>query len=190
MIAYLQGKIIDKRSQYLILLVNGVGYKVFVSLNTLADCQVGQEVSLHIYQQVKEDGLALYGFVQSEELALFELLISVSGIGPKSGLNVLSIAGVDDVKQSIALNDPSLLTKVSGIGKKTAERIVLELKNKIGTPVLADGQTTSLSGASEEIDALIQLGYSLSQARQALQQIDPSLTDSAQRIKAALKIIH
>ncbi|MFH0951293.1 MAG: Holliday junction branch migration protein RuvA [bacterium] len=189
MIAYLQGKIIDKHSQYLILLVNGVGYKVFVSLNTLADCQPEQEVGLHTYQQVKEDGLALYGFLQAEELELFELLISVSGIGPKSGLNVLSIAGVDDVKQSIALNDPSLLTKVSGIGKKTAERIVLELKNKIGILPSLAGQANGLSGASEEIDALIQLGYSLTQARQALQQVDSSITDSAQRLKAALKII-
>ncbi|MFH1412536.1 MAG: Holliday junction branch migration protein RuvA [bacterium] len=187
MISYLQGKIIDKNVGRLIVLVNNIGYKVFVTSDLSNKAKKDQEIKLYTYQHVKEDGISLFGFSNKDELEIFELLISVSGIGPKSGLNVLLIASVDDIKQAIIINDSDLLTKVSGIGKKTAERIVLELRNKVGS--LSDAHQSGISLASEEIDALMQLGYSLGQARQALQRVDPSITDSGGRIKQALKFI-
>lgn len=186
MIAYLQGQIISQGSNYLVVLANQIGYKVFVTTDLAQSCSLGQDIALHIHQQVKENEIALFGFLSPEELELFELLISVSGIGPKSGLNIFLVAGVEDIKQAIIINDPSLLTKVSGIGKKTAERIVLELKNKIVGRIGDVAVPGSAAAVSEEIDALMQLGYSLPQAREALQKIDPSITDSAQRIKQAL----
>lgn len=185
MIAYLQGKIISQGQNYLVILANQIGYKVFVTTDLANNVSLGQDINLHIHQQVKENEIALFGFKSFEELELFELLISVSGIGPKSGLNVFLVASVDDIKQAIIINDPSLLTKVSGIGKKTAERIVLELRNKVGG-CLGGTSSEAISSAGEEIDALMQLGYSLPQARQALQNVDPAITDSAQRIKQAL----
>lgn len=187
MIAYLQGQVINKGAGYLVVLVDNVGYKVFVTQDLYNETELDQAIALHVYHNVKENEISLFGFKKVDELELFELLLSVSGIGPKSGLNVFLVASVDDIKQAIIINDAGLLTKVSGIGKKTAERIVLELKNKVGGLIKINSSDNSLNMASEEIDALIQLGYSLQQARQALQDIDPSITDSAERLKQALK---
>jgi Holliday junction DNA helicase RuvA len=139
---------------------------------------------------VREDAQELYGFRKVEELDMFELLLTISGIGPKSALGVLSIANVADIKESISRGDSSLLTKVSGIGKKTAERVVLELRGKVGEVLeVSTGKRKGMGivASSEEIDALEALGYSLMQAREALQAIDPKIKDSGERIKAALK---
>jgi Holliday junction DNA helicase RuvA len=187
MIAYLQGQVINKGASYLVVLVNNIGYKVFVTKDLYNEIEIDQSVALHTYHNVKENEVSLFGFKQANELELFELLLSVSGIGPKSGLNVFLVASVDDIKQAIMINDASLLTKVSGIGKKTAERIVLELKNKVSGLININSDDSGLNIASEEIDALIQLGYSLQQAREALKNIDSNITDSAERIKYALK---
>jgi Holliday junction DNA helicase RuvA len=124
-----------------------------------------------------------------EELELFELLLSISGIGPKGALAVLSIASVSDIKNSISRGDSSLLVKVSGIGKKTAERVVLELRDKVGN--LESGVEGFESGAdsagSDEIDALMALGYSMNEAREALRKVAPEISDSGERIREALK---
>lgn len=190
MISYLKGKIINKGNGFVILEVNNIGYQVFVAPLLFADLNINQENELYIYQQVREDALNLYGFRNMEELEMFELLLSISGIGPKSALGVMSIASVADIKESIFRGDPGLLTKVSGIGRKTAERVVLELKEKIGKLVVNDGGISKSSlGSSDEIDALMALGYSLSQARDALNGIDAKIKDSGERIKQALKIL-
>ncbi len=190
MISYLKGKIINKGNGFVILEVNNIGYQVFVAPLLFADLNINQENELYIYQQVREDALNLYGFRNMEELEMFELLLSISGIGPKSALGVMSIASVADIKESIFRGDPGLLTKVSGIGRKTAERVVLELKEKIGKLVVDDGGISKSSlGSSDEIDALMALGYSLSQARDALNGIDAKIKDSGERIRQALKIL-
>jgi len=188
MIAFLQGKIIAKQLSYVILLVNQVGYKVFVNQKFIDDLLLGNDAEMYIYQQVKEDALVLFGFKTNEELELFELLISVSGVGPKSALNFLSIASVAEIKESIIMGDYALLTKVSGVGQKMAERVVLELKNKVGG-LIGDQTVDQATARNDELDALIGLGYSVQQARDALKQVNPLIVDSGERVKEALRII-
>ena len=188
MISYLKGKIKHKGSGFVILEVNNIGYQIFISPLFYADLKFGQEVELYTYQQVREDALNLYGFRNMAEQEMFELLLSISGIGPKSALGVMSIATVADIKESIGRGDPALLTKVSGIGRKTAERVVLELREKIGKLNIGDSKLSGdLLGSSDEIDALMALGYSLSQARESLNNVDAKIKDSGERIRQALK---
>lgn len=189
MISYLKGKILNKGKGYIILETNNVGYQVFVSPIIFADFQIGQEAQIYTHQYVREDALDLYGFRSLEELELFELLISISGIGPKSALGVLAIASAADIKDSIARGDSHLLTKVSGIGKKTAERVVLELREKVGFLESGIGNQELGKGnaSGDEIDALMALGYSMQQARDALRSVDASVKDSGERIREALK---
>jgi Holliday junction DNA helicase RuvA len=118
MISYLKGKILNKGKNYLVVLVNDIGYKVFVNETIYAEVDIKQEVEFYIYHHIKEDMSDLYGFFQLEQLEMFEMLLSISGVGPKSALGVLGIAKVEHIKDSIARGDSSLLTKVSGIGKK------------------------------------------------------------------------
>lgn len=188
MIAFLSGKIKNKGSGYIILETNNVGYKVFVSQIFFADLDIGQTIDLYTHQYVREDALDLYGLRSLEELEFFELLLSISGIGPKSALGVLSIAGIDEIKESIVSGDSALLTKVSGIGRKIAERVVLELRDKI-SKINFVGEKTGrvVSANSDEIDALLTLGYSIFQARQALSAVNSEIKESGERIKQALR---
>jgi Holliday junction DNA helicase RuvA len=189
MIAYLKGKIIAKSNNYAILETGGIGYQVYAGENFLAELHKGSETEIYTHHHIREDMDDLYGFRDLEELQLFELLISVSGVGPKSALAVISLAAVTDIKEAIIRGDAGLLTKVSGIGKKTAERLVLELKNKVARSSNGDilsGGAMSL-GSSDEIDALMSLGYSLPEAREALNAVEASITSSSGRVKAALK---
>ncbi|MFA4942162.1 MAG: Holliday junction branch migration protein RuvA [Patescibacteria group bacterium] len=188
MISYLKGNIIYKSNNYLILDVAGVGYGIFLTEKLLSEARINSEATFYIHQQVREDASDLYGFKNAADLELFEMLLSVSGVGPKSALGVLSIASSDEVIQSIARGDSVLLTKVSGIGRKTAERLVLELKGKI---IKLNGQALdgfdSVVSGSDEIDALIALGYSLPEAREALSLIPSNIIGSGARVKEALK---
>ena len=188
MISYLKGKIINKRQGFIIVETKNIGYKIFVCPALYIDFEENKEIEVYIYQYVREDSLDLYGFKNIEELELFEQLLSISGIGPKSALGVLGIALVDEIKESISRGDPALLTKVSGIGRKTAERVVLELRGKIDQSV-GKGIKTNVRGSAsgDEIDALMALGYSLSQAREALWGVDTEIKDSGERIRRALK---
>ena len=190
MIAFLRGKIIAKTNNYAIIEVDNIGYSVFLHERLLNEWPLGQIVEIYTHQHVREDALDLFGFKTIADLEFFDLLLTVSGIGPKSALGVLSISSADDIKEAILRSDAALMTKVSGIGKKTAERIVLELREKIGKLNFY----TKLSGVnsvptSDEIDALMALGYSLQQAREALQQIDPKVEGSGERLRAALKVL-
>ena len=188
MISYLKGKILAKRQNFIIVSVNGVGYQVFLSPGAQIKMEAGQEIEVYTHQHVREDALDLYGFRSLEEMEFFELLLSVSGIGPKSALGVLAVASIDDIKESIVRGDSELLTKVSGIGRKTAERVVLELKEKIGRLANMVGQKGEVISANgDEIDALMALGYSMQQARDSLSKVDSGIKDSGERIREALK---
>lgn len=167
--------------------IGGIGYKVFVGPETIRKSpEKGGGVKLWTHQYVREDTLELYGFLRYAELELFELLISISGIGPKSGLGVLAIAPVDTLKKAIATGDTSYLTRVSGIGKKMAEKIILELKEKLagkGTAV----EAPELKDEADAIDALISLGYSQREAREALHAVPREFAGVEKRVKEALK---
>ncbi len=192
MISYLKGKIKNKGNTYIILDVRDTGYKIFINESMYLELSIGDETDLYIYQHVREDALSLFGFYSLEQLEMFEMLLSISGVGPKSALGVLGIATIEDIVDSLGRGDSSLLVKVSGIGKKTAERMVLELRDKISkisTSATSSGgnENGGIVASGDEIDALMALGYSLAQARDALKQVDPLLKDSGERIKSALR---
>lgn len=191
MISYLKGKIILKKDKYIILNTGQIGYQVMLNEKSLTLLAEEQEVELFTHLHVREDAQELYGFLSLPELELFKNLIAISGVGPKSALAVLAVATVGDIIQAVLSEDPTLLQKVSGIGRKTAERIVLELKNK--TAALAEKGLTagSLSAPrdSDVIDALINLGYSQREVISAIKQVPPDITDPSERIKRALKMM-
>jgi len=186
MISYVEGKIIFRGEKFIIIKTGGIGFKVFV----LPDLNLeNDEIKLFTYLNVKEDALALYGFLDYKELELFELLISISGIGPKAGLGILSLADTETIKVAIVKNDASVLTRVSGIGKKTAERVILELKNKILISDIGDLEDKSkeISEHSDAVDALISLGYNAGEAKNALSKISPEVKDLGERVRMALR---
>lgn len=192
MISYLKGQLINKGRNYFIIEVNDIGYQIFVSPIMYAELTIGDQPEIYTHHYVREDAESLYGFKNLEELEMFELLLSISGVGPKSALGVLSIAKVEDIKSSIARGDATMLTKVSGIGRKTAERIVLDLRDKIsilGGSTFAGGASGDSGINSDEIDALITLGYSVQKAREALRQVDAKIVKPGERIRGALKIL-
>lgn len=192
MIAHLSGKILHKDLRFCVLsTADGVGYKVFSTIETLAKLHEGAAASLWIHTVVREDAFDLYGFPDKESLSFFELLITISGIGPKSALGILSAASVSTIKEAIMSGETAYLTKIAGIGKKVAEKIVLELKGKVGA---ADEMAGSKHGDVDAIEALKSLGYTHKEARDALQEIseDPKLRDlkdPGQKVKAALRIL-
>ena len=158
MIGFLTGKIISTKPTQILLDVNGVGYSVNISINTFEKISEKEIVSLFIHTSVKEDSITLFGFFSESEKAMFELLISISGIGPKLGLGILSGIAVDDLKYAISNGNVSLLIAIPGIGRKTAERVVLELRNKVDT-IRDEGTTKETSVKDEAISALSTLGY-------------------------------
>ncbi len=187
MISYLKGTIIEKNKNYLIVETGGVGYKVFAAADILNAAVKGKILEIFIYQQTSDQGVNLFGLKNLVELELFELLVSVSGVGPKTALSVFNTGSADDIKMSIFNGDPYLLNKVSGIGKKTAERIILELGGKILS--LTGDMAVADSSLNDEIEALMALGYSFNQANTTLKKIDKNSKNSSDRIKQALKIL-
>ncbi len=187
MISYLKGKIVHKGEKHIVILtVSGVGYKVFTTLDTHSTQHEGNETELWIHSVVREDAFDLYGFKDRETLEFFELLITISGIGPKSALGVLSAATVKTLKDAIVSNETSYLTKISGIGKKVAEKIVLELKGKVFS---SDTEGSSQNSDIDTIEALKSLGYSIKEAKEALEGIPSDITDPGSKVKAALRIL-
>lgn len=189
MIGYLRGTILSKGANYLILETGNVGYRVFVPSNILLKYKSGSELALFIFSYIREDQFSLYGFLSQDELDLFELLLTVSGVGPKVALGIMSGVSTGHVKSAIAGGEAAVFTKVSGVGRKTAERIIIELREKIGGGALGDVNVRSSREYSESLDALVALGYSQAEAREALKQIPADLADSGQIVKAALKIL-
>ncbi|OGF68885.1 Holliday junction DNA helicase RuvA [Candidatus Giovannonibacteria bacterium RIFCSPHIGHO2_02_FULL_44_11] len=193
MIGHLSGKIIFKGEKHLILDVGGVGYKIFVAPATLKNLESPSfakasegTTELWTHLHVKEDALELYGFLHQGELEFFELLISISGIGPRSALGVFALAPVDTIKRAIAAGDVSYLTKVSGIGKKTAQKIVLELKDKLSGGVSVVSET--LKDDADILEALVSLGYTQKDAREMLSKIPHGVAGRDKRLEAALKL--
>lgn len=185
MIGQLTGKIAFTDSRSIILDVNGVGYKVFISTDTLSKVKADKSVlTFWTHLVVREDALDLYGFLARNELDFFGLLISVSGVGPRGALSILSLAPPGTLKQAIASGNTAYLTQVSGIGRKIAEKIVLELRDKIG---VIESEGTNLDQEAEAIMAMEALGYSSREAREALRQIPADITDTGDKVKRALK---
>jgi holliday junction DNA helicase RuvA len=171
MIAHLRGKLLAKHPNQVIVETAGVGYDVTISVPTFSELpDVGAEVALHIHTHVREDALALYGFLRSSEKLLFEKLITVSGIGPKLAITILSGMAADEMVGAIRGNDVARLTRIPGIGKKTAERMVLELRDKLPEAASATVVAVPASSAVEEdvLSALVNLGYQRPAAEKAL----------------------
>lgn len=188
MIASLLGTLDLVTDKFVILNTGNIGYKVFLNKATLAIIAKQKEsVKLYTFLNVKEDELSLYGFLKWEELEFFELLTSVSGVGPKSALGILELASVSDLRGAIMNSKVEFLTKVSGIGRKIAERIILELKSKIGKGGAESGGFSE--GDMEALEALQSLGYKLYDAREALKKVSAEITNTSERIREALKIL-
>ncbi len=189
MISQLQGTVVEKNLRSIVLDVNGVGYKIFVTPETLeiVSKQKVEVVRVHTYLAVRENALDLYGFMDRENLEFFELLITISGIGPKTAMGILSSATVTTIKTAIHSGDSSHLTKVGGIGKKIAEKIILELKEKI--PDFSEDGTNNLQGETDALEALTSLGYSEHEARVTLRKLPKDISNASERVKQALKIL-
>lgn len=185
MIRALKGALGSIHPQYAILFVGGIGYQVYASPYTLGKLAGLGEVTLHIHTHVREDQFNLYGFITEDELSMFELLISVSGIGPKAALSILAIADPKTIRTAIVNKDPSILTRVSGVGKKTAEKVIVELQNKVSSVDVID-QASALA-EQDAIEALTALGYTVSEARDALKGVPATITSVGERLKQALK---
>ncbi len=185
MIAHLSGNILSMNDTSLILVVGGMGYRVHVPQEILLRTAPGEELALHTHLAVRETAMELFGFLEEHDLHLFELLISVSGIGPRSALQILNLAPAEVLIPGIKKGDTTHLTKVSGIGAKSAQKIVLELKDKL--------EGFSFAEASEDdadvLDALSALGYSLAEAREALKAVPKDAATPQERIKAALSAL-
>ncbi len=184
MIGHLRGVIIHQDMKSVMLDVNGVGYKISTHIGGL-EKHKGRELELWTYLAVRENALDLYGFTTREELDFFELLITVSGIGPKSAMAILSAASLSNLRQAIATGDTTHLVKVSGVGKKSAEKIVLELKDKLEKS--ADG-AEFISGDVDALEALKSLGYGEREAREALKKVVDS-KDTSDKVRKALKLL-
>jgi len=190
MIASLDGVITSMSGSDLVLEVGGIGYRVYVGPDTLSSLSLGARVKLHTHHLVREDVQALYGFGNPEELAFFELITTVSGVGPKVGLAIVSSRPVPDLQLAILQGDDAVLTAVSGVGKRLAGRIVLELKEKVdaaGSSAVSDG-----GGEAEVVAALEALGYSSREGREAARTAVANLGPEASledRVKEALQTL-
>jgi Holliday junction DNA helicase RuvA len=174
MIAHLRGKLLAKHPNQIVVETGGVGYELNISVATFSELPaIGSEVALHAHTHVREDLIALYGFLRPEEKQLFEKLITVSGIGPKLAITILSGMAADELAAAIRGNDLIRLTKIPGIGKKTAERMVLELRDKLPAVTGVSAPTIPAMSATEEdvLSALVNLGYQRAAAEKALANI-------------------
>ena len=185
MIGHIEGIALKVGEGSCIIEAGGIGYKIAATGRILSGIRAGQRTSLWTYLAVRETALDLYGFVSEEEQRIFELLLTVSGIGPKSALAILYIATVEALRSAISQGNASYLTKVSGVGRKTAEKIVLELQDKIGIA----GSSSTITGDEEALEALCALGYSAQEAREALRAVPAVFEKASDRVREALRIV-
>lgn len=188
MIAHVSGVVAEKFGQSVIVDVHGLGYEVHVATLDYDSALLGEEVKFYTYHHIREQSQELFGFTSLMAKKLFELLIGVQGVGPKAALAILSLADSETVRNAIALSDSAYLSKASGVGKKTAERVVVDLSDKVGV-VTALIQQTPASGASvgdEATEALMALGFNLADAMTALEKV-PSDLSTADRVTQALR---
>lgn len=185
MIGYIEGTIRAMRPNHLLVVTGGIGYKVFCTKETIARFDTGDAAAFYTHLAVREDALDLFGFADEEELRFFDLLLSVSGIGPKSALSILDTASVETIKSAVVTGNANYLTGVSGIGKKTAEKIVLELKDKVAP---GDGAIAN-SADIEALEAMRSLGYSAQEAREALRSVGAEFESASERLREALRVV-
>ena len=190
MIAHVFGKVAEKFNGSLVIDVHGVGYEVSVATNDFDAVILDQEVKFYTYHHVREQSEELFGFSSLAAKKLFEMLITVQGVGPKAALAILSLGDAEQVRNAIANADSGFVQKATGVGKKTAERVVVDLSDKVGLPTHY-GRTeapvqTELNTSDEALEALMALGYTLADATKALENVDVDLP-TAQRVTEALK---
>jgi Holliday junction DNA helicase RuvA len=186
MIYFISGQVLLKSKDFLIIKTNGIGFKIFTLEKILKNIKIDEKINFYIYFHMRESGIELYGFLNKDELNFFELLNSVSGVGPKSALSILEKNDIKTLSLAIKNNKIEFLTRASGIGKKTAERIILELKNKIE---LQNKEGVDLDSNLDVLEALMSLGYSKSEARQAIENLNDSLKSFEEKFKSALKFL-
>ena len=186
MIYFIKGKIIYKNKDSVVIESYGLGYKIFVTDFLLEKIKIDKITKIFTFLAIKQETTELYGFEKRNELKYFKLLKSISGIGPKSAINILSLVKINDLERAILDENITILTKVSGVGTKNAQKIILELKGKIE-------KITSQGPKPEDdtivIDALIGMGYTLTEARQTIKKIPSDILEIKKRIKQALKIL-
>ena len=190
MIAHVFGKVAEKFNGSLVIDVHGVGYEVSVATNDFDAVILDQEVKFYTYHHVREQAEGLFGFSSLAAKKLFEMLITVQGVGPKAALAILSLGDAEQVRNAIANADSSFVQKATGVGKKTAERVVVDLSDKVGLPThygrAEEPLQTELNTSDEALEALMALGYTLADATKALENVDVNLP-TAQRVTEALK---
>ncbi len=190
MISRLTGTLAHIDAKYIVLDVQGVGYKVFTTVDSMS--KLGKEktpITLWTYLAVRETALDLYGFTSLSELDFFELLITISGIGPKTALGILNAASVQALETAIQTGDTSHITKISGIGKKVADKIVMELKDKIDKVSHSEESKSAMKTDTDALEALKALGYSQNEARDALKEVPKSVMKTNEKVREALKIL-
>lgn len=191
MIATLTGKITDKNLDSLVLEVSGVGYELYTTISDMSNIALDDSIKFYIYEHIREQAHDLFGFISIYDKQLFEKLLSVNGVGPKMALAIMNVGSSKEVKEAIAKGDVKVLQSASGVGKKVAERIVVDLKDKVG--LLSSDQATAFlsevshDSNSEAVDALVSLGYSQNDANYMLKDIDSELS-TEEKIKLALKV--
>lgn len=196
MISYLEGHIKYISDLSVTLLVGGVGYQVFMTQRALRAAQIGAPMQVFIHDHVREDEITLYGFDAHDELELFNICISISGIGPKAGVKILDLGSAQEIKQAIVREDVTFLTRVSGLGKKKAQRLIVEAKSKVeALGVSASPLTLSVGGRSgdtstgDALSALIGLGYKEYEIREMLHQLPDTAITAEEKVRAALKLL-
>lgn len=190
MIAFIRGTVVEKKNNSVVVDVGGVGYEVFVPAETVAIATVGKELVLKTAHILREDAEDLYGFREDAALQFFTDLLGISGVGPKTALSVFDLATVPELVRAIQSNDAALLQRAAGIGRKIAERILVEMREKASpTRYGLSAVEGQLAGDSDALEALVQLGFVRQRAREALQQVVKTITDPSDRVKAALKIL-
>ncbi|MEO5949497.1 MAG: Holliday junction branch migration protein RuvA [Candidatus Saccharimonas sp.] len=189
MIAHIVGTVAEKFGGSVIVDVSGVGYEINVATGDYDVVTLNQQVKFYTYHHIREQSQELFGFSSLAAKKLFEMLITVQGVGPKAALSILSLDEAENVRNAIANSDSAYLAKASGVGKKTAERVVVDLSDKVGMPIVyrrQDGVQTELNTSDEALEALIALGYTLGDATKALEGVDTTLSTSL-RVREALK---
>lgn len=191
MIAHVAGIVAEKFNSSVIVDVNGVGYEVNVALGDFGDALLNEPVKLYTYHHIREQSQELFGFSTLAAKKLFELLITVQGVGPKAGLSILSLGNAEEVRNAIANADSVFVAKAVGVGKRIAERVVVDLADKVGLPLRDDnsvltGVSHQLSHTDEALEALMALGYNLNDATRALEGVSSELS-TAERVTQALR---
>jgi Holliday junction DNA helicase RuvA len=191
MYEYINGRLDYITADYIVVDVNGIGYRIFTSKNTISELEHGISVKIYTHLVVKEDDLLLYGFYTRDELSMFILLTSVSGVGPRAGVSLLSQNKPADIAGAIIGKDTGKLTKAPGIGKKIAERIILELKDKIDveSAIIGSSMPIQTDDISQVIEALISLGYNYNAASTAVAKLKDTNKSLEQLIKDALRML-